>query len=271
MHRHLIGNDFVPNLSFLKLKNDAVEFLISAYDKLQLKYNVLEVDLKNIIYYDFDKYKWIINEIVLCKFIEYISSFEDIEFIKHHKRFYDKKIHKFTKESRIELYGLCNKPDDVIQPEIKGWRERYYTHLFQTSKDVACKEYLQGVKFVVDYYFNKKCNTNWCYTNIYSPTMLDFYNYMMANNKVVNHIIMSDIMEEDEVYCTEIKQLLYILPKTSFYLLPKHLRSIPFVLEKGLMHYYPEKFKIQTYLNTYLHECTPLLPNINLHDFDSFT
>ena len=71
--------------------------------------------------------------------------------------------------------------------------------------------------------------------------------------------------ENKEYYNTDL-QLLYIMPIQCYNLLPINIQPFMYDLSKGCLHYYPSSFKIQTYLFTYLHECSPILPDINLEN-----
>ena len=110
-----IGNDFIPNLSFLKIKNHSIDFMISCYDKIHNRIQQHLIQLLN------GKYR--VNSIFLSSFIEELSTYEDVEYAKNHSKFYDKFVKK-TKHNTLEFYPIFNKPTDVIQPYIKGWRNR---------------------------------------------------------------------------------------------------------------------------------------------------
>ena len=265
-----IGNDFIPNLSFLKLKNDAVDFLLYNYDKIMTKMtNSNKLNIGEIIYYCCNSKKWQIDYGILCNFIELLSESEDFEYIKHHRKYYVRSTQRTTKDNKILLYGHFNKPVDTITPESKGWRDRYYSSLFNDKlKDTICNDYITGLKWVVDYYYNKKCDTKWCYVYSYSPTILDIYNYLGAKSTIVNDIFRKDIPISSVEYVSEGIQLLYILPKQSSNLLPNHLQLYTRDLMKGLLHYYPIDYKIQTYMHYYLHECIPIIPYINIGKFE---
>jgi 5'-3' exonuclease len=65
-------------------------------------------------------------------------------------------------------------------------------------------------------------------------------------------------------YIPSIVQLLVVLPKESIELIPNKYRKYMLDVKYGLIHLYPEKYKICTYLKTHLWECNPVLPQINI-------
>lgn len=263
-----IGNDFIPNLSFLKIKNHSIDFMISCYDKIHHRIQ------QHLIQYNSISNQYSLNTIFLCSFIEELSIYEDSEYAKNHSKFYDRFIKK-TKDNLIEFYPIFNKPNDTIQPYEKGWRERYYSALFEnTNKNEICKQYLIGLQWVVDYYLNKNCCTNWCYPYDFSPTILDLSNYIIANSTVINDVF-EDYFSKHKgllinTYFSPDIQLLYILPKSSSHLLKNEHKAAMYDIDKELIHYYPISFKIQTYLANYLHECIPKLPFINIQHLFKF-
>jgi len=62
-------------------------------------------------------------------------------------------------------------------------------------------------------------------------------------------------------------QLLLILPIQSNDLLAfnEKLKKMTIDEKQGLTYLFPKEFKIQTFLKTQLHECSPILPMINVH------
>ena len=253
----LIGNDFLPNVTYLTIHNDGIHKIVNTYIRL-LKKNGSSTLIKE----NGDVYE--IDTIILKNLIEELAKYEDDEMKSLHKSYYDKSMIFKTNKMRLENYGISHK--DTLSKEIfkqKNWRLHYYYNLFNTNQyndnitnDVT-KCYIKGLKWVCDYYFNKTYNNNWYYKYNYSPTLLDMYNFLEVNRNVI-----SDSVIERTINITTDIQLLLILPKLSINILPEHLRHIMTNRELGM--YYPKNFSIHTYLKTKLHECFPILPIIDI-------
>ena len=62
-------------------------------------------------------------------------------------------------------------------------------------------------------------------------------------------------------------QLLCILPKKSWHLLPAGAKKLASDKDKGISHYYPEKFALDMYYKRYYWQCEPELPIIDIELF----
>lgn len=250
----LIGNDFLPCLSYLNIKNNGIDNIIAAYSRIPKG--------KQIISFN-DKDRFEINFKVLCDLFEELNKDEDKNLKNIHDQYFRKKMIFHEHKTKIENYGVYKKNVSMMNIfENSNWRLQYYTKLFdkhQNNNSVitdACINYIEGLNWCVEYYFNKTIISNWQYNFDYSPTILDLYNicnvqkFEFKVNKVSN--IDTGL------------QLLLILPISSIDVLPEHLQSIMKQFKYG--HYYPSTFTIQTYLKTKLHECVPVLPKIHFQD-----
>ena len=254
----LIGNDFVPSLSYLKIKNGSIDFIMHVLSQIVM-------DDEELISYNSVAVKWELNWILFSRLINQLSNYEDNDYAKCHEKYYS-----YTRRSGgggasvgeaeyYDNYGMYVKPDDTIRPQEDGWRSRYYKALFPPVKvDTVCRKYIEGIKWNIEYYFNKKCYTKWYYTFDYSPTLFDLNNFLIVND--VNLIAHDD----SEEYVTPAQHLMRILPKSSAHLLSEAQRASLDTFEYA--KYFPINFKIQTYMKQYLHDCIPILPPMHLHE-----
>ena len=151
---------------------------------------------------------------------------------------------------------MFNKPTDSIKPDEDGWRHRYYTTLFPNIKvDTICKNYIEGIKWNIQYYFNDTCHTKWYYKYDYSPTLFDLNNYLTVND--VNMITYNQSVD----FIDSTKHLMCILPQPSHNLLCDEKKAL--VKTFKYIKYYPMEYKVQTYLKQYLHDCIPLIPHMD--------
>ncbi len=96
-------------------------------------------------------------------------------------------------------------------------------------------KYLEGLQWVLYYYYRGIKNWRWFYPSHYAPMVSDFrqFDYSKINFDDL-------LLKEDSSPYLPYQSLIFILPESSFDLLPKCYESIP----KELKHLYPEHFDI---------------------------
>ena len=248
----LIGNDFIPTLSYLKIKNKSIDYLLHTLIK-----SISEDNVGELIYFDEGLSKWRINWIVFQRLLTDLANFEDDEFCKIHNNYYRTSKEFQSESDKIDFYGIFKKPRDSIFPNKDGWRLRYYSTLFRNSSiDDICKTYILGIKWNVEYYFNQKCFTEWFYKHEYSPTISDLNIFLTVTDPDKLYL------PEGEHYVSEDVHLCSILPKQSHHLLCDTFRKKMCQLKYAKL--FPVKYEIQTYLKHYLHDCSPLIPPLKM-------
>lgn len=253
----LLGNDFLPTLSYLHIRNNAIEILQEKYLKVKSILSDTE-----IITFNEDKEKYEINIIFLTMFIEQLSIDEDIKYKQFHDKYYEKTMICSTKKEKIENFGVFYKSHPKINLNFKNWRTDYYIELFNATiygdKTIyhSCKNYIDGLIWIIDYYYNKNSKNNWYYKYNYSPTILDIYNFLEEKSYNIN--------DSKHININTDEQLLMILPKQSFHLLNESIKKE--ISNSYIENYYPITFNIESYLKQKLHECIPKLPNIDMNE-----
>lgn len=256
----LAGNDFVPPLSFINIKNNDIDYIISTYKNIVENTSNQICDKNGKINYD-----------TLIKLLEILADNEDKKMLEAHERYYNFK----PKQINSNLFPIINKiPKNTIPVEQSGWRLFYYHQLFPEKDDITkiCNSYFEGILWVTTYYFNyDEASKLWHYPYNYSPTILDLYNYSLNCNKTN---LICDDKNNQELYKQMLKnsdlQLLFVLPPTSVDLLKtERAKQIMTDIKLGCLHFYPTKFNITTYLKTYIWECVPIIPSINYKQISS--
>jgi len=260
-----LGNDFIPPLSFLKIKNNAVDYIMGIYK------NVVTIHQSRLFDEDGS-----LNLILLSEIIGQIAKNEDAYFQEAHTVYMGRRpfINKrgdpqAVRAMELDNFPSLNKSGAEIAPEKPGWRARYYQQLFgSTSSDIvnrACKEYMEGIIWVTKYYTGLHgAPLSWSYTYSYSPTALDFSNYIGSLNEIPKIESPMNDAEFLGIMTLTHAQLLAVLPPQSISILPDELKSIMTDVKRGCVHMYPIRFKMNTYLKYYLWECTPKLPEIDV-------
>lgn len=260
----LLGNDFLPPLGYLKIRNQGIDVALQAYKSALAAGETLVTDDG-------------INYAALLKVLEHLKDAEDMQMQYAEKSYYDyqARVRAPSLAARIEAeldnYPSLNKAPSV-KPEKSGWRLNYYHNLFKTTDfaDVndVCANYLEAIEWTYRYYFQECISPDWHYKYDYSPTVLDLHNHLVT--LVTEHTDVASTLRaqacarfESVPYNTDL-QLLMVLPPASSHLLKPELRKIMTDVNLGCMHMYPNTFKIGTYLKTYLWECHPKLPPVEV-------
>lgn len=235
----LLGNDFIPPLSYMTIRDSGIEKLIETYKKCN---NRLVLN----------------NEINLLAFIEIfkaLSGTEDDNMTIACDSYYS----TYANEGNIDLYPQYSKCPYRINPKIDAnWRETYYKNILRGDLSKSCDLYFQGIEWVFNYYFEKNASFTWYYPYCYSPTIQDLVS--KSNCYIKNKNINSGESLEK-------LQLLLVLPPQSMHILNDTARSFMTDLTLGCCHMYPYTFKISTFLKTFVWECSPILPEIDINNF----
>lgn len=240
----LLGNDFLPHLSYISLRSDGITKLLNAYKETHHKTNT-HILHENDINLDF-----------FSEFIRYLSLQEDKLFYEQEEKYYKTELYNKQKND-IENYPIMKKFPRVIHSNKAGWRSNYYYYLFCNTLETSvindsCKAYMQGIVWMTMYYFKQETEWYWYYHYNYSPTIVDLSNYLMINKN--NNIQ----LEYDHGYpeIKDIDQLIMVLPRSSMNILPeKKYHKIVTDVRHGQTHNFPISFEITTFMKYKLHEC----------------
>jgi 5'-3' exonuclease len=245
----ILGNDFIPNIITLNMKNKGLTKIIEFTTKAIENNGSLVIDRK-------------INKDCLKEIFFQISINEDTNIFEEVSNVIQKKPRDFTLNS--QEYGIKNKDKllNDIYNNNKKWRSYYYKELFDINIlhdssmiSLIIKNYITGIYWTYNYYKGFDLDYEWYYPFNYSPTSKDIYNYLNVNN-------FNEITKNGSFLNSKI-QLFLILPIQSHHLLDDKLKNLT---KKTFKHLFPVQFKIQTFLKNHLHECLPILPIIDIDD-----
>lgn len=261
----ILGNDFLPHPPFLSIKHGAVDTVCNTYRELHKQTGQFA------LHYNDGKYT--VNIEFLNLFLQELSKSEDIMFkqiVKDYMQsnYYDK---HFKNALDKFIYELDNEPSKnkkkLIDPSIDPiWRINYWYHMLginpyteMVSMDTACKEYLDGILWNVDYYFNNIHSNKWFFRYNFAPPVQDLVRYLKKNSWSY------DTLDGVEIDIQPYEQLVFVLPYRSKQLVPSKYQKVYDQIELGCSHYFPRRFKMETFLKRQLWECMPILPTINPH------
>jgi 5'-3' exonuclease len=254
-----IGNDFLPNLPSLHIKQDGIDYLLDIYkDLLCMREEYLICD--NEINISF------LKSLFMKLKIEEGRKLEDRHHAFYRRRFTrDTRLNKYDQAIKaLDMQPIIMKEPDKIMPNVEGWEERYYYQLFKlrnVDKDKEpvqniCRLYLQGLSWTTAYYFKGCASWKWAY----------YFNQAPCLNELIETLDTMTTLNIDEIFSEEtqpirpFQQLLSVLPPQSKELLPPKYRELMTYEESPILHYYPISISLENYLAYYFHYCEPRLP-----------
>ena len=178
-----LGNDFLPNLPYLKLKYNALNVLCDSYKYVHKK------TASHLIVKTSESEDYRINFEFLKDFLENLGKMED-KYMQDITQEYNnckyntnrRPVNPFDRYMlELDNYPIKNSMTPLINPiEDNKWRLSYYHYLFPNSssknvKDI-CMNYIEGLHWNMNYYFNTTYSTNWYYRYGYSPCVIDLFN-----------------------------------------------------------------------------------------------
>lgn len=252
----MLGNDFLPRLPCLKIRNGSLNDLIVIYKLISWSLGDFLI-MKDLT----------VNSKFMQMLLTAIANLEDHYMLElNEKRNKDVGRFKFRLrgktryEQALEEFDYVeNQYSDTIKGGTPGWRERYYEyhlglkHYNSTKLNHICREYLRGMNWVLQYYMGMHNNWTWHYPYNAAPTAQDLLNSML--DFTYNF--------EDNDPVQPYVQLLSILPPESAPLLPTTLRPLMTDRDSPIHYMYPLKITLSLIGNKFWHECKPRMPLVN--------
>jgi len=293
----LLGNDFLPHLPSLNIKSGGIEYLMDIYAIVygQLAKLTKRKFKSKIVYDDNTKglrsttsgaynERWVYQHLVsinpckinfefLCLMLEFIAQTEDQMMADtEQKRQYIKprttgnyKSDYEREKDILESYPILHREiEDTIQIRNQdgGWRDRYYQHVFKINPtrkniDIICHNYIQGLTWILNYYYQGCISWNWHYKYLHAPTTINIVEYLnnKDNRKNIN-------LPKGQPY-KPLEQLMFVLPPQSSHLLPKSYADLMTKDTSEIIEYYPLDYQLDTLYKYFFWQCEPILPNID--------
>jgi 5'-3' exonuclease len=269
----LCGNDFVTGIPFLKIKEGGIDTLISVY-------KTIYTDLGQFLVEN----DYTINYVFLYCLLKELSTVEDDSMKKWQRKRdrirkgcktdkesdslktpWELEISRFSHEEyyspKHPLFEVFNRVFDKIDYYNPEWVSKYNKHFFgDTSIDVVCHDYIKSINFCLEYYFKENPSWTWHYPHKNSPSIKDLCKYLGHIIDSENFNVLCPNWEKGVPY-TQFEQLMLILPRQSFKLLPK---SLDISVESGgeLEIYYPKNFILNILHGTKFIYSSPILEEV---------
>jgi len=145
------------------------------------------------------------------------------------------------------------------------WKFRYYEYHFGVSEhyndffDLISMMYIEGLKWVTEYYYNGCPSWKWKFPYIQAPFISDIYSYLIKTNFNMNNIKFN-IGEP----LTPERQLLAVLPSSCANLLPDKYKYLMLHEKSPIIDMYPTEVDLDTMHKDMYWECTPKLPYLDI-------
>ena len=144
----------------------------------------------------------------------------------------------------------------------------YYNICYDTECDYidnVCKNYLNTLQWIYQYYYNKCIDWRFCYKYNISPFVSDIYNYLKININEINNL---NIFKKNNKPFTSVQQLLLVLPVQSNHILPKKYKYLQNI-NSPIQDLYPIGFEEYSDNNEYRWKNIPKLPNLEYNRITS--
>jgi 5'-3' exoribonuclease 2 len=206
----LLGNDFLEHIPSLQIKENGMTVLLKHYKK------AVGADKSLVSGSD-------INLEVLYEILINIGKSEDY-FYKNvysvyqnspsKRQFKDAELlEEIEKNGKVFFYN-----QDYIKFNEPGYKKRYYAYYGVAQSDIKtlCRDYLEGLYWILLYYDNHRHdNWSWYYEHHAIPFASDLAQYLREHmSEFIEYIAKTSSLKKTTP-CTEIEQLCMVLPRES--------------------------------------------------------
>jgi len=266
-----LGNDFLPHFPALNIRTKGIDHLIFAYKNCLGKQKLYLTDGNKIIWKNLRKYIEYLAVNEHDYLLEEYNLREKMAKNNSNKRplctgVASKAASKAATDVTDELVSLPMKERSVevyIDPFEAGWRERYYSSLFDIKiNDARCKEicinYLEGLEWTMNYYTSGCVDWRWTYKYHYPPLLVDLIKYVPYFDTYLLQV-------KSKNPVLPIVQLCYVLPKSSHYLLPQKVNVL---ISKEHADWYSTNCRFQWAFCKYFWESHMDMPDIDIEELE---
>jgi 5'-3' exonuclease len=270
----LIGNDFMPKIKWMTIKQNAHQILLETYFQLYNGNDSIDREKGNQFLYNRETEK--INKVLLADFMRILSTNETklaTGFFKKRRKPYIHMSSEMTEferqKKKMDFLPLRHTKTEIeyILPIDKHykWQERYYRLCHNIipsdeNREQIVEAYLHTFLWNIRYYLHgfRACNWDWYYPYDYAPTLQDIHQYLQSHN--ITQTIRLSTAEPKPLSPLEL--LTVVLPESNADLMPLELYK---KMAKHREIFFPKNYELNVALHTRYYECTPVVPKININ------
>lgn len=243
-----MGNDFLPPLSYMSIRTNGIEQIISAYNIT--KKNAKIIDNNNSI-----------NNKGLEALFSYIAV-NEYDLLKEATNLFYNDYGKKRNGNKLDLYPSYTKTSPYYNVN-NNWIVNYYDKISNGENiQNMCNDYITGVHWIHAYYFKKTFSYTWFYKHNYSPLISDLSLHM--KKKQIYQFTETDDLHHHLLNNQDLQLVLVLPPSSNFIIRSSKIRKMQCDVSAGFVQFYPLEFKVETFLKHFLWECIPLIPKIDL-------
>lgn len=273
----LLGNDFVPSIPSLRIREKGLNLVIKSYAKVLSTYNeylVLDNQSINIPFLTMLLSELLIDsEKRLSKFrildekptMDYESYLKRLEMRKR-KRNVRRNIQVYIDPFEKDVYNLeklIPRPKDEIKLGRRNYRSRYYKKRFNISprqSKMICQQYLNIMRWTLAYYKQGCVDWRYAFKYEYAPFLKDLVSYLKSKSCKFDP---SPFPFNVDVSLTPFEQLMVVLPPQSCSeFVPKAYSNL--MSTKKLSKFYPKEVTLDCSNKRFMWQCPPILPHLDL-------
>lgn len=241
-----VGNDFLPHIPSLEINEGAIDLLMAVYCKEFNKMGGYLTDSSKVYLARVDHFLQIVGsyEVVIFKKRYQLKKAQDIRFGSVSQPIMSNKISDFRRGSSIPPSTPSNGAKleitvDPVRLGEEGWKERYYAVKLDSEivddqdeiKRKMVKRYIEGICWIMHYYYQGICSWQWFYPYHYAPFASDFTG--------LKHL---KICFKLGAPFKPFDQLMGVLPPASAHALPFFYRNLITDVSSSISDFYPTDF-----------------------------
>ncbi|KAL2542430.1 5'-3' exoribonuclease 4 [Abeliophyllum distichum] len=236
-----VGNDFLPHVPSLEISEGAIDLLMVVYKNEFVRMGGYLID------------SFEVNLERVEHFVRALGTHENAIFRKRRQEQMGWKMHagrvpasgnsggKEIQIFPVHVNAKARFMEDKVNLGEEGWKERYYTEKFKASTDDdrqrvkrhAVLKYVEGICWVMHYYYQGVCSWQWFYPYHYAPFASDF----QSLNELKVHFALGKPFKP-------FNQLMGVLPAASAHALPLFYRKLMKDPSSPILDFYPIDFEL---------------------------
>jgi len=267
----ILGNDFMPKIHWISIKNNGHEILLSQY--FQVQNGISQVDMETDAGWLFNRTTGQINLAFLQEIFARLARQED----QLARKFIDDRARKHipipqtsTERERQQIvmdhlpmqYLNIEASIRVCEPK---WRGRYYRTCLDmsgTPENIGqvCEAYIRTLLWNANYYVGRCQSWEWFYPYDYAPTLADIY-YFIKDLKSIAAVFKWQATQPIDPQVL----LFMVLPVASSGLMAHGVGTKLVDTHKTdplLKVYFPAAYPINLALHSKYYECSPRIPRM---------